>query len=247
MNTRQQKIRRQALAALAATLASASHPVLAAQPAAAAPPAPGTERAVDLPDAVTYIEKAQGVVRQMEADPRVKALMQQSKGIYIVPNYGRAAVVVGGQGGGGVLVIHRDGKWIGPSFYNFASLGIGAQAGVSTGEIAMLLMNDKALNGFASDNKFSLDANAGITIVNYSAQTQGSLGKGDVILWSSTKGAFAGAAIAISDIHFDQRITAALYNRSVTAPDVINGRLSSPPQARNLLQSMPTARMADTR
>lgn len=197
------------------------------------------ERADEHADAVKHLKEAQKVVKQMEADPKLKSLMQRAKGIYVVPDYGRAAAVVGGQGGAGVLLVRHGGKWVGPSFYNMGSVSVGLQAGASAGSIAMLLMNDKAVHSFAQNNNFSLDADAGISIVKYSARAQESVGKGDIVMWSDTEGAFAGASIAISDIHFDQDETAALYNRSVTARDIISGGLGTPAPARSLLQELP--------
>ncbi len=41
----------------------------------------------------------------------------------------------------------------------------------------MLLMTDRALNSFKGNNTFSLNADAGLTIINYSARGQASIGK----------------------------------------------------------------------
>lgn len=213
----------------------------------AAPPAKAADQPVnaatraerdELADATAHINKAEQVVRRMTAQPEIKQMMQRARGIYVVPDYGRAAAVVGGQGGAGVLMVKHDGKWLGPAFYNLGSISIGAQAGITAGSIALLLMNDKAVRSFGASNNFSLDANAGITIVNYSAKAQGSAGKGDVVLWSDTEGAFAGAAIAASDIVFDKDETAALYKRSVAPGDVLAGKLPPPSSAQTLVQAI---------
>ena len=63
--------------------------------------------------------------------------------------------------------MHQDGRWSGPAFYNMGGVSIGAQAGVSSGQIALILMDDRALRTFGQDNKFSLNADAGLTFVNY--------------------------------------------------------------------------------
>lgn len=73
----------------------------------------------------------------------------------------------------GVLRVHCNGKWSGPGFYNFGGVSIGLEAGVSAGRVAMILTDEKALANFSKDNKFSLNADAGLTIVDYSARAHG--------------------------------------------------------------------------
>ena len=141
-----------------------------------------------------HMQQALDTIKKMERDPDLKAMLRQSKGVFVVPDYGRAALGVGGQGGAGVLLVHENGKWSGPGFYNLGGASIGIQAGVSGGRIAMILMDDKALRAFSHENKFSLNADAGLTVVNYSARGHGSAGRGDIVAWSDTKGLFGNVA-----------------------------------------------------
>lgn len=181
----------------------------------------------DKHDAATHISKAAQTVKVMEKDPQLKKMLQQAKGVFIVPDYGRAALGVGGQGGAGVLVAHRGGKWASPGFYNFGGVSIGAQAGVSAGRIAMLLMTDKALNSFGTNNKFALDADAGLTVIDWSKRGTGSAGHGDIVMWSDTKGLFADLNVGITDVNFDEEETKAFYGKPVTAQDIVSGKETS--------------------
>ena len=45
------------------------------------------------------IEKATDVVQRMRSDPKVAELLRSAKGVYIVPDFTRAALGVGGEGG----------------------------------------------------------------------------------------------------------------------------------------------------
>lgn len=47
----------------------------------------------------------------------------------------------------------------------------------------VMLMNQKAVNSFMQDNKFSLTADAGLTIVDYTAKAQATAGRGDAVVW----------------------------------------------------------------
>src|SRR3569623_2269423 len=100
------------------------------------------------------------VVQMMKAEPELWALVQQAKGIFIVPHYARAGLVVGGQGGQGVLVFNQDGKWGNPLFYNIDGVSLGAHASVEVGPKVMLLMHDKAASRAMTEYKFALIADA---------------------------------------------------------------------------------------
>ena len=184
--------------------------------------------AEDQTDAQQLVNEAVGVVKQMEQDPQLKQAMAKAKGVYILPDFGRGALGIGGRGGTGVMLSHQDGAWTGPLFFDMGGISVGAQAGASAGSVAFLLMTDEAVNEFKSDNQFSLNADAGFTIVDYSANAQASWGKGDIILWSDTEGAYAGAAISVTDINRDDDNNRTYYDREVDPAQVLNGEVTNP-------------------
>lgn len=189
-------------------------------------------------DAMEQVNNAAQVVKRMEADQQVQKLLQQSKGVFIVPNYARGGLGIAARGGEGVMLANNNGKWSNPVFYNFGGVSIGAQAGAEAGSIAMILMNEKAVKNFMQENNFSLTADAGLTIVNYTAKAQTSAGRGDVIVWADTKGALADVAIGITDISYDDDENAAFYkSKKVAARDIINGKVTSA-QAKPLTQEL---------
>jgi lipid-binding SYLF domain-containing protein len=191
----------------------------------------------DKQDAHTHIAKAEQTVKKMEQDPQVRKMLQQAKGVFLIPDYGRAALGVGAQGGAGVLVAHQGGKWASPGFYNFGGVSVGAQAGVSAGQIAMLLMSDKALNSFGSNNKFALNADAGLTIIDWSKRATASAGHGDIVMWSDAKGAFADLNVGVTDVNFDEEETKAFYGKPVTAQDIVSGKETSA-KAKSLISAL---------
>jgi lipid-binding SYLF domain-containing protein/predicted outer membrane protein len=196
-------------------------------------------------DARQEVGEAIKVVQKMNTDPELKKLLTQAKGIFIVPDFARAGLIIGGSGGSGVLLAHSTGAWSNPAFYNMGAVSFGAQAGGSAGQIAMVLMTDKALHQFERNNTFSLNADAGLNIVNWSARAQGSWGKGDIVMWSDAEGAYAGATVSASDINFDEAETRAYYGRPVAATDVLNGKVASgPADAQQLRQTLAGSKVA---
>ena len=178
-------------------------------------------------DANEQVTNAADVVKRMQADPGIRSMMSEAKGLFIVPQYARGGLGVAARGGEGVLMANNGGKWSSPVFYNYGGVSIGAQAGVETGSMAMLLMNDKAMNNFMQDNKFSLTADAGLTIVNYTAKAKAQAGRGDVVVWMDTEGAFADASVGVTDISFDEEDNKAWYKQDIAASDIISGKVTS--------------------
>jgi lipid-binding SYLF domain-containing protein len=180
--------------------------------------------------AVRHVEDAAAVVRRLAGEPGIDRLLAQSKGVFIVPTYGRAAIGLGAAGGAGVLLARRsDGSWSDPAFFNIGGLSVGLQAGAEGGPVAMILNNDKAIDSFRKKNNFTLSADAGLTVVNWSRQAQGNAGTGDVVVWSGAKGLFGNVAtLAVNDIRYNEKATQSYYGKNMAAADVLAGKASNP-------------------
>ena len=191
--------------------------------------------------AVRHVVKAVAVVHQLELDERMRALLGAAKGVFIVPSYGRAAIGVGAEGGAGVLLVHREGSWAEPVFYKTGGLSLGMQAGAQGGALVLILNNDKAVDALLKKTSVSLNAKAGLTVLNWNKMVQGSAGTGDIVAWSDTKGLFGDlATVELNGIRFNQKMTDAYYQRSLSAGDVISGNASNP-QAALLLKALADA------
>jgi len=189
------------------------------------------ERAEAKREASELVQKATVTLGKMKKDESLKKLLGDAKGVFLVPEFGRAAAGVGVRGGEGVLIARREGKgWSDPAFYNVGGISLGAQLGGEGGEIAMILMSDDALKPFKNKNSFSLDAGAGVTMVDYSSLAQASTGRdvGNVVFWSSTKGAFVGVNLGASDINWDEEENSAYYGATATPEEALSRAGSAP-------------------
>lgn len=215
---------------IAAVLLAGSTSVALAQvgPAKEAATVGTEEHQEKMHNAVEHINKSIEVVRQMQATPEMAKLLQRSKGVFIVPDYGRAALGVGVRGGAGVLLTRSGNTWGNPAFYNMGGISAGLQAGAEAGAVAFVLNDEKAMKSFMQNNKFSLNADAGLTVVDWSRKGMGTAGWGDITVWSDTEGLFGGAAISITDVDYDEEETSAYYKRQVAARDVLSGKITNP-------------------
>lgn len=177
------------------------------------------------------IQEAAEVLRQLKQDDSELAQrVAESKAVFIIPDYATASLLVGGSGGEGVLLERSDGEWGNPGFYDVGSIDVGAQAGAAAGTVVMLLMSDEAVQNFRTDTDFSLTAEAGLTIINWSADVAETSEEGDVIVWSDTAGLLAEASVGVGGISWDEEEAAEYYGQQVTAEEVLAGNVQNPHQ-----------------
>lgn len=194
---------------------------------------PGTEQAARSEqaqaDPVQDVGESAKVLQQMRADPDMRRVLDEAEGVFIIPDYVTAALILGGSGGEGVLLTRDDGKWGNPAFYEIGELDIGVQAGVSAGSLAMVLNNAEALNNFETDNNFALNAAAGYSLLNWSERAQAHAGlDGDVIVWTDTEGLLGELSIGVSGISFDEEENQTYYGQQASAQEILNGNVQDP-------------------
>ena len=208
--------------------------VLAA-PAFAAPQTGGSAGTA----AQRLVNSSANTIQQLSSNKNFTKMLRQAKGVFIVPTFAKGAVIVGGSGGTGVLVAHTKTKWSDPAFFTIGSISVGAQAGGKAGPLVMFLMTDKAVSSFTQSNNFSLNGNANLTVANWSPNGQGSIGKGDVVVWSGTSGLFAGLNVSGSDVVADTKEDQAYYkDKQVGTKQIVDQDVTSA-QAGKLLAALP--------
>ena len=174
------------------------------------------------------INAAIKVVDQMKQQPQLARSLERAAGVFIIPHYGKGGFIVGGQGGGGVLLERRGTDWSYPAFYSIGGGSVGAQAGGEAGAIAMILMTSKALHKFEdTSNTWSLNGNAGLTVVNWSGKAQANTGNGDVIVWSDTNGLYGGVTASVTDITPDTGLDRAYYGHSADARQILSDQVKN--------------------
>lgn len=179
-------------------------------------------------DARETLDEAGQVIADMRNDAELERILDRAEGVFVIPEFTRASFVIGGRGGEGVLLQKRDGNWVHPVFFDFGGVSAGWQAGAEHGEVAMILMTDEAVDGFMQESNWSLSADAGLTIVNWSAKAQASVGDADAIVWSDTEGLLGAAALGLTNVNYDEEETAAFYGTDVTRDELARGTIEEP-------------------
>lgn len=176
------------------------------------------------------VNSATGAVERMQSQPAMAALLRSAKGVLVVPDYGKGAYFLGGQGGRGVLLLRgNSAEWSEPAFYLLGGASIQLQAGGAAEPVAMVLMTDDAVAKFRDNaSTWRLRANTGLTVVNFPGAQTTAHGnrhanrKADIIMWSGSNGLYGGTAAGATYITPDGSIDFAYYQRVLTNQQILS-------------------------
>ena len=152
-----------------------------------------------------------------------KELLDTSEAIAVFPGVIKAAFLIGGRGGQGVISRRVKGGWSPPAFFNLGGGSFGAQIGAQKTDYVLLIMNPSGLDGLLKD-KFELGGEVGISAGpvgrEAAASTNPRLDAG-ILSYSRSKGAFIGAALKGAVITPDNDLNEAIYGKK--ADEVLQG------------------------
>jgi SH3 domain-containing YSC84-like protein 1 len=173
------------------------------------------------------LRDANKTVDALRHDPAfgtARTMLQNARAIYIVPKLVKGGFIFGAEGGDGVLLRRTANGWGEPRFYDMGSASFGLQAGLEQAELVFIINSDKALSGIEHGN-FKLGAGGGVTVVNLSSGAEGATTAhgGDIVVWTSGSGAYAGLTV----------------NGSVISPDKdMNATPTTGPEAESLRRNL---------
>ncbi len=140
-------------------------------------------------------------------------LLEKAEAIGVFPNVVKAGFIVGGRGGDGVVARRTSNGWSAPVFYNIGGASFGAQIGAKKTDYIMLFMNEGALRELLDDNlafEGNLSFAAGPIGRTVGAGTNLTADSG-ILIYSRSKGLFAGASIGGAVLTADNSINEAFY------------------------------------
>ena len=197
----------------------------------------------DKTDISKRIDKAAEVLNEIMATPD-KAIpdkvMDHAKCIAVVPSMVKIAVGFGGQHGKGVATCRTEKGWSAPAPFSITGGSWGLQLGGQAIDLVMVITNDKGMEHLLS-SKFKLGADAsaaaGPVGRDAAADTDWKM-KAEVLTYSRARGVFAGIDLSGAAISQDKDETAVLYGKIIPFEDLLNGKVSPPPQSAPFLAAV---------
>jgi lipid-binding SYLF domain-containing protein len=200
--------------------------------------APGARAASDQQNLVDEARITLDHLKSDQSFGNAKELLRHARAVLIVPNLVKAGFFFGGEGGSGVMLARSaGGTWTSPAFYTLASASFGLQIGIQSAEVIMIIQTDKALTALEQD-EFKFGAQAGIAVVTLGSSAQAAsstaLDSADIIVWSSSSGAYAGITLEGSLVKPRDAYNEAYYGRPLAVKSILNLNEGSNPGADNL-------------
>ncbi|HAF15404.1 MAG TPA: hypothetical protein DHU55_02045 [Blastocatellia bacterium] len=153
-----------------------------------------------------------------------KELLDKAEAIAVFPDVVKAAFIIGGKGGQGVISRRTRNGWSAPAFFNLSGGSFGAQIGATKTDYVLLIMNEDGVNGLLRD-KFEIGGEVGVAAGpvgrEAAASTNPRLDAG-ILSYSRSKGAFIGAALKGAVISPDNDLNEGVYGTKAT--EVLNGK-----------------------
>jgi lipid-binding SYLF domain-containing protein len=172
-------------------------------------------------------------------------LMDKAECVVVYPSVKKAAFVVGGSYGRGVMTCRTGknfmGPWSAPAMMALEGASFGFQIGGQATDFVLLIMNEKGASSILSSKvKIGGDASAAAGPVgrNASAETDVML-KAEILSYSRAQGLFAGISLSGSTMRPDDGANKAVYGSDVTAQDIVfKHEVKAPASASTLLTEL---------
>ncbi len=171
------------------------------------------------------LNKAGAVLQAMSRSGAVTTgLLTTANCILVLPHVKQFAVGFGKNGGRGPLIC-RKGKnfsgetWSAPAMYSFGGATAGLQLGGSSTDFVALILSPSAANKLLA-GKIKVGKSDMSTTVGAETST-GWVAETDVMAFGHSKGLFAGTSLKGGSLESDSNANQHLYNKDVSARDII--------------------------
>lgn len=191
------------------------------------------------------IEASATVLKEILATPDKgipKDLLDKADCVIVYPSVKKAAFIVGGSYGRGVITCRKgqgfSGSWSAPAMFALEGGSFGFQIGAQATDFVLLVMNESGAKSVLSSKvKLGADASAAAGPVgrDTSAETDIVL-KAEILSYSRAQGLFAGVSLEGSTMRSDDGGNKKLYGKELSAKEIVReGKVKAPASAARLL------------
>jgi lipid-binding SYLF domain-containing protein len=169
-------------------------------------------------------------------------LLAQARAVAVFPGVTKAAVIVGGRHGEGVVSARRaDGTWSAPVFFEIGGGSLGLQVGGQVVDLVLLVMSQKGVDSMLK-SEFTLGGDASLAAgpnsLHEGVGTDGRF-KAEIFSYAKSSGLFAGASFEGSHMTPEGDLIRRVYGVKADSRDVLLvGKYTPPPAASGFLAAL---------
>jgi lipid-binding SYLF domain-containing protein len=171
-----------------------------------------------------------------------KDLLNRSYCVVIYPSVKKAAFIVGGSYGRGLISCRKgrdfSGGWSAPAMFALEAGSVGFQIGGQATDFVLLVMNDSGARSVMS-SKVKLGGDASVAagpVGRDAAAATDVVLKAEILSYSRAQGLFAGVSLEGSTLRSDDGANKVLYGKELSAKEIVReGKVTAPASAKALL------------
>jgi lipid-binding SYLF domain-containing protein len=172
-------------------------------------------------------------------------LLERAYGIAVIPDVKKAAFIIGGRLGRGVLVVRdANGRFSNPAFVTLGGASVGWQAGGQETDVVLVFTTRAGIEGIA-DGKLTLGADASVAagpVGRTASLATDPTFSAEIYSYSRSRGLFAGVALDGTVLAINRDANNRYYGRRVAPADIFSGAVRKDSESvRRLLATIATS------
>lgn len=189
---------------------------------------------------VDRLNSASEVINQIESIPAKSiplGIMSSATCVAVVPGYKKAAFVIGGTYGQGVVTCRTPRGWSAPAFIRMSGGSWGLQIGGKSTDLVLIAVNKKGMQDLLKSNfKIGGTASAAAGPVGRDAAAATSITmKSELLTYSRSQGLFAGIDLNGTVVNQNTEDTRTFYGHDIPFEQILDGHVATPPGARGFV------------
>jgi len=179
-------------------------------------------------DDVKKLDQAAAVLSEIRNAPDggiPDRIWNNAKCVVVIPSLKKAAFIVGGEFGSGVMSCRHGGKWGAPVFMEMAKGSAGFQIGAESTDLVLVVTNENGVNKLLG-NKVTLGAGASVAagpVGRTAAAATDAQMTAEMLAYSRSKGLFAGIDLSGGTLKLDDKRNQQAYGPTANARNIAMG------------------------
>src|SRR5271166_1904323 len=168
------------------------------------------------------------------------AIMKQATCVAVIPGLLKAAFVLGGDYGQGVVTCRTGHGWSAPAFIRMAGGSFGLQIGGQQTDLVMVAVNDRGMQDLLK-SKFKIGADAAASGGPVGRNTQASTNltlKSELLTYSRSRGLFAGIDLDGTVVSQNADDTNEYYGGPHSFEEILRGNVLPPDSSKPFLRTV---------
>ena len=167
-------------------------------------------------------------------------IMKQATCVAVVPGLKKAAFLLGGQYGQGVVTCRTGHGWSAPAFIRMAGGSFGLQAGGQDTDPVLVAVNDRGMQDLLKSKfKIGADAAAAAGPVGRNSQAATNLTlKSELLTYSRSRGLFAGIDLDGTSVSQNSDDTSEYYGAPHTFEEILKGNVLPPDSSKPFVRTV---------